>query len=250
MSKITKGKSTNNKPETPRKDSNTINEVADLKAIVESLQSKMTTLGKKVGTLENKVEALGSTLLLSQNTSDKLSEELCKQYAELDRLHQYSPTELYYCIRNFREKKETCRDLKRSFEKNIVKDMGENSKEEFDFEYDKIYRHGKVNGTKQNVTVRFRLHQYPWDLYYTRKKIKNPNRRLKPSLAKKRTELLRNATEKIEDFNTQDIQFVYADFNGNIKIRLNEIFRERYVHTINSIEHLEEIINEISNSEN
>ena len=37
MSKITKGKSTNNKTETPRKDSNTINEVADLKAIVESL---------------------------------------------------------------------------------------------------------------------------------------------------------------------------------------------------------------------
>ena len=136
--------------------------------------------------------------------------------------------------------------------------MGENSKEEFDFEYDKTHRHGKVNGTKQNVTVRFRLHQYPWDLYYARKKIKNPNIRLKPSLAEKRTELLRNATERIEDFNTQDIQFVYADFNGNIKIRLNEIYRERErerererdVHTINSIEHLEEIINEISNSEN
>ena len=70
--------------------------------------------------------------------------------------------------------------------------------------------------------------------------------------SKKRTELLRKATERIEDDNTQGIQFVYADFNGNIKIRLNEIYRERerYVHTINSIEHLEEIINEISNSEN
>ena len=74
MSKITKGKSTNNKPETPRKDNNTTNEVTELKAIVESLQSKVTTLEKKVGTLENKVEALESTLLVSQNTSDKLSE--------------------------------------------------------------------------------------------------------------------------------------------------------------------------------
>ena len=37
MSKITKGKSTNNKPETPRKDNNTTNEVTKLKAIVESL---------------------------------------------------------------------------------------------------------------------------------------------------------------------------------------------------------------------
>ena len=113
-----------------------------------------------------------------------------------------------------------------------------------------VHRHGTVNGTKQNVIVRFRSRQYPSDLYYARKKIKNRNIRLKPLLTKKRTELLRNATERIEDENTQGIQFVYADFNGNIKIRLNEIFRERYVHTINSIEHLEEIINEISNSEN
>ena len=128
--------------------------------------------------------------------------------------------------------------------------MGENSKEEFDFEYDKIHRHGKVNSTKQNVIIRFRQHQCPLDLYYARKKIKNHNIRLKPLLTKKRAELLRKATERIEDDNTQGIQFVYADFNGNIKIRLNEIFRKRYVHTINSIELLEEIINEISNSEN
>ena len=69
--------------------------------------------------------------------------------------------------------------------------MGENSKEEFDFEYDKIHRHGKVNGTKQNVIVRFRSHQYPSDLYYARKKIKNRNIRLRPSLTKKSTEPLR-----------------------------------------------------------
>ena len=35
------------------------------------------------------------------------------------------------------------------FRKKCYKDMGENSKEEFDFEYDKIDRHGKVNGNKQ-----------------------------------------------------------------------------------------------------
>ena len=71
MSKITKGKSTNNKPETPRKDNSTTNEVTKLKAIVESLQSSVTTLEKKVGTLENKVETLQSTLLVSQHASGK-----------------------------------------------------------------------------------------------------------------------------------------------------------------------------------
>ena len=194
MSKIT-----NNKPGTPRKD-NTTNKVTELKAIVESLQSKVMTLGKKVGTLENKVEALESTLLVSQNTSDKLSEELSEIPVK---------------------RTETCEDLKCSFEKNVIKDMEENSKEEFDFEYDKIHRHGKVNGTNQNVIVRFRLHQYPSDLYYALKKIKNRNIRFKPSLTKKSMELLRKATERIEDDNIQGIQFVYADFNGNIKIRLN-----------------------------
>ena len=123
MSRITKGKSTNNKPETPRKGSNTINKVADLKAIVESLQSKVTTLGKKVGTLENKVEALGSTLLLSQNTSEKLSEELYKQSAELDRLHQF-PRRNGIVSGISVKKKETCRDLKRSFEKKHCKRYG------------------------------------------------------------------------------------------------------------------------------
>ena len=48
MSKITKGKSASNKPETSRKDNNTTNEVTKLKAIVESLQSKVTTLEKKL----------------------------------------------------------------------------------------------------------------------------------------------------------------------------------------------------------
>ena len=74
------------------------------------------------------------------------------------------------------KKNETCKDLKRSFEKNIIKDMGQNSKEEFDFEYNKIHRHRKVNGTKQNVIVRFRSHQYPSDLYYAQKKNLQPHK--------------------------------------------------------------------------
>ena len=36
------------------------------------------------------MEALESTPLVSQNNSDKLSEELVKQSAEHDRFHQYS----------------------------------------------------------------------------------------------------------------------------------------------------------------
>ena len=48
-------------------------------------------------------------------------------------------------------------------------------------------------------------------------------------------ELLQKATERIEDDNTQGIQFIYADFNGNIKIRLNEIFRESDMFTLSIV---------------
>ena len=66
------------------------------------------------------------------------------------------------------------------------------------------------------------------------KKNKNRNIRLKPSLTKKRTELLRNATERIENGNTQGMQFLYADFNGNIKIRLKK-FTERDMFTLSIV---------------
>ena len=75
---------------------------------------------KKVGTLENKVEALESTLLVRQITSDKLSEELDKQSAELDRLHQYSRRNCIIVSGIPVKKNETCGDLKRSFEKNVT----------------------------------------------------------------------------------------------------------------------------------
>ena len=76
-----------------------------------------------------------------------------------------------------------------------MKDVGV-SKELFEYEFDKVHRIGAADGDKQNVIVRFRSHQFPSELYYARKKIKNEKIGLKPSLTKTRTALLRNITEK------------------------------------------------------
>ena len=111
------------------------------------------------------MEALESVPLVSQDPSNKLSEELDDQSAELDRLHQYSRRN---CIIVSQIPVKKWEDLKCSFKRNVIKDMGENSKEEFDFEYDKS----------------------------------TSNIRLKPSLTKKRMEFLCNVTERIKDDNT------------------------------------------------
>ena len=59
--------------------------------------------------------------------------------------------------------------------------------EEYDFEYDKIHRVGKTDGNEQNVIVCFHSHQFPAELYYNRKRIKNKKIKLKRSLTETRT---------------------------------------------------------------
>ena len=116
-------------------------------------------------TLENKVVVLESTLEVSQNTSDKPS-------AEVDNLHQYSRRNCLVVSGTPIKHGESTADLKRSIEKNVLKDIGV-SKEFFDYEFDKVHRIEAAHGDKQNFIVRFRSHQFPSELYYARKKIKN-----------------------------------------------------------------------------
>ena len=53
----------------------------------------------------------------------------------------------------------------------MLKDVGV-SKEFFDYKFNKIHRIGAGDGDKQNIIVRFRLNQFPSELYYARKKLK------------------------------------------------------------------------------
>ena len=82
-------------------------------------------------------------------------------------------------------------------------------------------------------------------------KIKNKKIGLKPSLTKKRTTLLRNITDKIEtNENYRDtVKFCYSDFNGNIKVRLHELHKGKYVHTITNLNKIETLVEEITNNE-
>ena len=128
------------------------------------------------------------------------------------------------------EKNETTDDLPKEFEKKVIQDL-DIPIEEYDFEYDKIHIHkvGKTDGNEQNVILRFQSHQFPAELYYNRKRMKNKKIKLKPSLTETRTKLLRTLTDKTTD--NEKINFCHADFNGNIKIRLKEKYKEKSVST-------------------
>ena len=69
------------------------------------------------------------------------------------------------------------------------------SKEFFEYEFDKVHRIGAADG-KKNVMVRFRSHQFPSELYYERKTIKNKKIGLKLSLTKKKEQHLYLISQK------------------------------------------------------
>ena len=58
-------------------------------------------------------------------------------------------------------------------------------------------------------------------------------------------------TEKIKiDENYRDtVKFCYSDFIGNIKVRLHELHKGKYVHTIANFNKTEILVEEISSNE-
>ena len=54
-------------------------------------------------------------------------------------------------------KNKTTDNLQKEFEKQVIRDLDITS-EEYDFEYDKIHRVGKINGNEQNIIVCISAH--------------------------------------------------------------------------------------------
>ena len=142
-------------------------------------------------------------------------------------------------------KNETTDNLRKEFVKKVILDLDITS-QEYDFEYDKINRVGKIDGNEQNVIVRFRSHQFPSELYYNRKRIKSKRIKLKPSLTETGTKLLRTLIDKTTD--NEKINFCYADFNGNIKIRLKEKHKGKLVYQIENMDKFIELMNGMTSS--
>ena len=94
--------------------------------------------------------------------------------------------------------------------------------------------------------MRFRSHQFPAELCYNRKRIKNKRIKLKPSLTETRTKLLQTLIDKNTD--NEKINLCYADFNGNIKICLKEKHKERSGYQIENRDKFIELMNNMTSS--
>ena len=63
---------------------------------------------------------------------------------------------------------------------------------------------------------------------------------MKPSLTKFRLDTLKKAKERFS--NSNDVDFIYSDILGNLKIRLKNQLDGRFVHTFYDLDELSQIL--------
>ena len=223
-----------------------MSQVLELQSTVEKLNSQVNILNEKVDNLEEQVKELSPLknevrkLADTNAVASVVSENLSK---ELERLQQYSRRNCLVLENIPLTKKESLQDLERKVESAVTKEF-QIDKTEFKADFDKTHRIGPVRNNNQRVIVRFKRHSMVEKIYSQRKKSNKYN--VKPSLTKFRLNTL-NAT--LARFSKCDqVDFIYADVHGNLKVRFKEKFNGRYVYSFNDENELSELIHDVENS--
>ena len=103
---------------------------------------------------------------------------------------------------------------------------------------------GPTRDGKQSTVVRFRSHAFKEKVYRKRKEIKGKKIKVKLSLTKHRTRTIKYAHQITK--NNAEVNFVYADLNGNLKLRLHDSIGNKYVYEFKSKEELHELFNQFN----
>ena len=195
-------------------------------------ECKIQLLEERIIQLEKKVEMLESTLIIAQNTNTLLEKEV-------DDLHQYQQRACIVVDGIQPEDNETEDQIKHKVRNVLTKNLSFEANQ-VDNEIDKCHHLGKPNRGKQSTIIRFRTHAFRAAVYQKRKTITNNKLKVKLSLTKKRTKTLTQAYKMVES--NQQVKFVFADINGNLKLRLNQpIEHNKYTYMFDTIVDLEDL---------
>ena len=184
-------------------------EFADLQNQVINQQIIIERLQQQVNALDLFVVQISSEKALASHINDVLMEKL-------DEIHQYSKRSCVIMEGLPVVEDETVDQVETSTKTILVDNFGF-TKETIDFEFDKAHRIGPVDGNSQKTIVKFRSHGFQSKLYKIRKNGKNKMIKVRPSLTKRREDLLFDTISNLEG--VPNFHFAFADGNGNIKVR-------------------------------
>ena len=218
------------------------------KSRIEQLEGTVITLHGTVTNLENKIiylEAENAKISANYYVSACVNDTLRRN---IDNLEQYQRRSCMVVEGLPTTDDEKIPSLKGKIKDEVINQVAKNGYQkaqlstEFDLEFDKCHRIGPIKeGGKQNAIIRFKSHGFREKLYMNRTKGKNVKIRLRTSLTKRRSDLLMTAQHRISDLpekSRNKIAFTYADFQGNLKIKLNAKIDNKWNFEFNSEQEL------------
>ena len=227
---------------TPENVAAILTELKELRATVAQNQNTISILAKQIDYLKGHITITESKLAIAEHVSSTLHEQI-------DNQEQYSRRKglIFEGIKV--EQKEKDSDLEKRILNVIQKELKLNIEPE---DIDKAHRIGPVEGDEQNIIIKFRKDSTASHIYQSRGKLKDSRAnhkgvKIRTSLTKRRQNLLKYPREQEEDY--EIIHFVFADVNGNLKLRLKEKVRNRMVFSFNNKTELAEILGIIEHSE-
>ena len=193
---------------TPENVAAILTELKELRSTVAQHQIKISTLEKQIDRLKGHITITDSKLAIVKHVSSTLPEHI-------DNQEQYSRRKCLIFEGIKVEQKEKDSDLEKRILNIIQKDLKLNVQPE------------DINNIQQNIIAKFTKDSAASHIYQSRRKLKDSITRsnqkgvkIRTSPTKRRQNLLKYACEQAEDYKI--IYFVFADVNGNLKLRLKE----------------------------
>ena len=184
-------------------------EFADLQEKVLNQEKIINSLQLQVKILDYKVIQINAEKAFSSHINTILAEKL-------DDLCQYNRRPCIAMDGLPVEKGESIVQIEDSV-KAVLKDNLGFTEETVNKEFDKAHRIGPKFYNRQQTIVKFRSHDFKSKVYNIRNSSTNSNIKIRPSLTKRREDLLEECTASFTGLPL--FHFAFADCNGNIKIR-------------------------------
>ena len=216
-------------------------EINLLKNRLKSLEGTNKDLVKKNEDFEKRIVELESFRQASSHVTDCLKEENDRLREQLDSVDQYGRRA------NIIIKHMPCSDTERDNPGELHEKVSQFLTKDLKLPHapkdiDKLHRTGKpktYNGTKQqNIIVRFKTHATRYSVY--RKRNETKKYKVCPNLTRLREKTLYDAEAVVADI--PDVNFVYADIHGDMKVRFKNKMEDREAYKFDSIKHLIELL--------
>ena len=136
---------------------------------------------------------------------------------------------------------------------NIISETTNTEKNEVINNIDKMHGIGSEENrnkkNKQSVIVKFKTHSYKEKVYKHRKNINNQHIKIRPSMTKRRQDLMEEVNKHVRESSGSDpefpIKFAFSEVHGNLKVLMTEGIKPRF-QTFNTIIEYYGIINKVN----